>query len=90
MGVSILMRPGTIMRSKGDPVNITQGFRSRAASVIRGYFGESPCEIDRDHLDTLRKLEAGASIYTNEGDNIWAKIGAAVHEHDCVVIVMEY
>ena len=90
MGVSITMRPGTVMRSKGGPVDITPGLRSRAATILRTYWGDSPMEINRDDLDTLAKLANGASVYASEDDNIWLKIMSAVNEHDACVIQMEY
>jgi hypothetical protein len=89
MGVSIKMRPGTIMRSKGEPISITPGLRSRAAELLRVNFGSSPMEIDQDSEPLLETLSAGASIYTGE-DNMWQKILTAVQEHNCVVVSLEY
>jgi hypothetical protein len=88
MGVSISMRGGTVMRSKSEPVDITPGLRSRAASVLEAYFGSSPMEIDQDHLRTLETLADGAAVY--ETNNIWRTIIAGVRDYECVTIALEW
>lgn len=90
MGVSIQMRPGTIMRSKGEPISITPGLRSRAAEILRSNFGSSPMEIDQDSASLLETLAAGASVYVGNDRNMWQQILTAVEEHNCVVVSLEY
>ena len=90
MGVSIMMRAGTVMRSKGEPKDITPGRRSHAASILRSMFGEAPFEIDEDSLHDLRRMSQAASVYTQDSDNMWLTIKEAVEEHHCVTIAMEY
>lgn len=89
MGVNIMMRPGTIMRSKGEPICITPGFRSKAAGQIERLFGSTPCEINRDDLYKLELLETGESLHLNEG-GFWHSIRVAVETYDSVVIDLEY
>ncbi len=90
MGVSILMRPGTIMRSKGTPKVITPGSRSRAAAVLQEVFGQCPLELDDDCLAALTQMAAAASVYTQDQDNMWLAIQQAVTDHHCVTITLEY
>lgn len=90
MGVSIEMRPGTIMRSKGDVIRITPGLRSRGAAALRRYFGESPMEIDTDHIALLEMLAQGAAVYVHDEDNMFLKIKMGVEGHGCVVVKLEY
>lgn len=91
MGVSILMTPGLPGRNFGKQVDITPDMRSRAADVLRNRFGNSPMMLTAVYdLEYMRALEAGASIYTSEEDNIWHKIAEALGEHGSVTIVLEY
>ena len=90
MGVSISMRPGSIARSKGDLVSITPGWRSQAAKVMREHFGEFPLELHTDDISTLRKMEAGASLYTHDPENFWKTLADAVCDNDVVTVVAEY
>lgn len=90
MGVSIEMRPGTVMRSKGAPVDVTPGMRSKAAKLIQERFGKSPCELDRDHIEALRAMADGASIYMDDDENIWLRMLKGIEEHDCIVVSLNY
>jgi hypothetical protein len=78
MGVSISMRPGTIMRSRGEPMDITPGSRSKGAGLLERFWGPSPCEIDRGALPLLESLDAGASLYLLGEDSFWRKIATAI------------
>lgn len=90
MGVSIVMRPGTIMRSKGKPEDITPGFRSAAASVLRDMFGETPFEVNRDDLERLTWMRRACTVYTLDEPNFWGRIEQAVEAFDSVVIDFSY
>ena len=90
MGVSIRMRPGTVMRSKGDEVTITPGARSKAAQILRERFGSSPMEIDGDYQEALELLAEGASVYCGAELNMWQQMLNAVRDHGCIVVSLEY
>jgi hypothetical protein len=90
MGVSISMRPGSIMRSKGDPIDITPGWRSQAAAILESAFGRSPMELGRDELPLLKSMAIGASVYASDDDNMWCKLMAAVEEHTIITVALEY
>ena len=84
------MRPGSIMRSKGVPVDITPGARSKAVELLRAYFGDFPMEIHSDDLENLRRMESAASIYVSDEDNIWKKLADVIKEHSIVTVIAEY
>ena len=91
MGVSILMMPGPIGRNFGKQVNITPGLRSQAASVLREVWGEAPFTLVADHdLDIVERLEAGASMYTSDKENMWRTIRLALEDHGAISIIMQY
>lgn len=91
MGVSILMTPGIVGRNFGKQVDITPGWRSKAAEVLRDHWGDTPMQLLASHdLSTLQLLAAGASVYSSDEANIWIKIAAALDEHNTVTIVLEY
>ena len=91
MGVSILMTPGPVGRNHGQQLDITPGFRSRAAAALRTHFGEAPFTVVEADLSTLDMLACGASIYVmDDKDNMWMQIAGAVREHSAVTIVTEY
>lgn len=89
MGVSISIRPGSVMRSKGEPVTITPGMRSRAASILTTMFGQSPFEIHKEDLPSLESMALGASLYVVD-ENMWQQIIDMVNEHDVVTMALEY
>lgn len=90
MGVSISMRPGSIMRSLGKERSITPGWRSQAAKVLREYFGDFPMEIHAEDLETLRRMESAASVYTRDEENIWKIIADEIKDHSVVTLNAEY
>lgn len=91
MGVSIQMRPGSIARSMGDLVNITPGWRSQAASVMRDMFSDFPLELHAtSDLQTLQHMAKGASVYTSDKENMWRILADAVIEYGVVTVVAEY
>lgn len=90
MGVSISMRPGSVMRSMGGIQDITPGWRSQAAKVLRDYFGDFPMEIHAADLELLRRMEAAASVYTSDEENIWKKIADEICDYSVVTLTAEY
>ena len=90
MGVSISMRPGTIMRSKGGPIDITPGWRSQAAMILQERYGQCPCEINADDLYELEWAARASSVHSSDSENFWKKIVDAVREHHSVVIDTQY
>jgi len=91
MGVSIFLRPGTIMRPTGEPVNITPGLRSQFATQVRWMFGNFPIEMFRDgHHESLMDMARAASVYTTDDDNVWLKLAMAVDANGVVTLFAEY
>jgi hypothetical protein len=90
MGVSISMRPGTVGRSLGVLVNITPGWRSQAASVLRNRFSGFPMELTAvQDLSMVQAMGDGASVYTRDEENIWKIIAEAMVEHGVVTLIAE-
>ena len=92
MGVAIMMTPGPAGRNFGKQINITPGWRSRAATIIRDRFGPSPCVIvdNCNDVELLRTLADGERLHVSDAENFWKKVADAVEEHGAVTIVMEY
>lgn len=91
MGVSIRMTPGPIGRNFGKQIDITPGRRSQAAAMLRARFGEAPFSLVQQHdFDLLRIMEAGASIYVADAENMWKQIADALMEYGVVTITLEY
>ena len=90
MGVSVFMRPGSIMRSMGEPVNITPGCRSQFVDMFRQHFGDFPAELHQDDVWKLELMAAAASVYADAAGNVWMLLFAAVHTYNIVTVTAEY
>lgn len=90
MGVSVFMRPGSIMRSMGEPVNITPGMRSQFVSVLEEQFGHCPMELHQDDGYRLGIMAAAASVYASSDKNAWQMLSDALAEHGVVTVTAEY
>jgi hypothetical protein len=91
MGVSVEMRPGTLKRSKGEPVDITPGRRSHfVMGIMVPVFGPSPIELTRDDLPNLELLALGESLHVHKNDSTFDKIITCVKENDACCLFFEW
>jgi hypothetical protein len=91
MGCRIWIRPGSIKTPKGEPIDITPGLRSLAASVIEHVFGPFPCEIfESDFGVQLDLMASAASVFTRDEENIWKVMHRAIMDHHVITVGVEY
>jgi hypothetical protein len=90
MGVSLIMKVRTGHHVYADPQDITPGWRSQCALVLRERFGEAPHRLDREDAPLLEEWARGASVYTSDEKNVWKLIAQAIHNHGGVEIEAEY
>lgn len=90
MGVSLTMKVRTGHHTYGHPKDITPGWRSRCAQVLRERFGEAPHRLDSEDMHTIEEWALGASVYTADEDNVWREIAQAIGDYGGVEIEAEY
>jgi hypothetical protein len=90
MGVSLTMKVRVARGVFAHPVNITPGWRSRCVTILTERFGPPPYRLDREDQDLIETLAQGASVYTDDKDNVWKKIAEALNEFGGVEIEAEY
>jgi hypothetical protein len=89
MGVSLIMKVRT-GHTYGQPQDITPGWRSQCALVLRERFGDAPHRLDAQDLHTIEEWAIGASVYTSDEENVWKRVAAAISAHGGVEIDAEY
>ncbi len=90
MGVSLIMKVRTGDRAYAYPRNITPGWRSQCALLLRERFGEAPHRLDREDCHTIEEWATGASVYTSDSENVWKTIAQAIADYGGVEIEAEY